>query len=341
MARKKKHGNITKYDGLVHSVDHSGGPYVSGFDTPLINPGWVDQQIEKKRKLKEERYDSWTMGMLRAGSRYRTDFDEPVYMGVDPARMNIDQYEDRVVKALVGKAYALIGTHHPFSNPEGAQTIEQSEKRHDFARKIVSKYSRDGELTGLPKMVLTTLITDLKDIQPEPKPKKERKQGMNHTLTALLVDTEGVIKTVGVQFSYKRAVYVYKTVEDLKEGDLVIVEVGTNLDKGIFGDEEYDFEDRGLSIGQVVDLEAIPDYDSNIEYKWVVQKLDLDAHKDIRKQERKLVDDFRKKEMYARKRRALEIAGMSVDDFKDRAISLPKPEKNEPPHQNREPETEE
>jgi len=116
---------------------------------------------------------------------------------------------------------------------------------------------------------------------------------MNHSLTILLV--EDTVKTVGVRFhntgGEKRGTeYTYKTtIEGLEVDDIVVVETGEGTG-------------TGYSLAVVSNLEAQPDFDSSIAYKWVVASFKKDALSILREQEKKIVDEVRNLEMKAKRK---------------------------------------
>ena len=115
---------------------------------------------------------------------------------------------------------------------------------------------------------------------------------MNYSTAISLVDSN--VYFVGTVFNNQTGNrYVYKTIiPDLKEGDIVVVET----------------KDR-LGIATVADLDPDVDYTgSEIQYKWVVTKLDLAGHQKLLESEKEIVADIKRAEKRKRQeavRRAL------------------------------------
>ena len=83
---------------------------------------------------------------------------------------------------------------------------------------------------------------------------------MNSSYIQTILDD--TIKTVSVRFQNNSKTYTYKTRMDLIPGDFVIVKTH-----------------NGLSIVRVVELHNVPNIpqNSDIEFKWVTQKVDAGA----------------------------------------------------------------
>ena len=85
-----------------------------------------------------------------------------------------------------------------------------------------------------------------------------------NTLASLMI---GGLKSVQVKFkNYDKKYYTYKTLLDFEVGDFAIVDVG------------YEFK-----VVEIIRVDKIPNLnvDSNIEYKWIVQKLDTEPYEYI------------------------------------------------------------
>ena len=97
---------------------------------------------------------------------------------------------------------------------------------------------------------------------------------INHSITALQD-----FNTVGVRFTDTNKVYTYKTSEDFTEGDHAVV-----CPSGI------------LKIVQIVRVDDTPqiDFGSNVEYKWIVQRVSTVTYDTILDQEEQMAIQLRK-----------------------------------------------
>jgi len=130
---------------------------------------------------------------------------------------------------------------------------------------------------------------------------------MNHSLTILLVDDK--VKTVGVRFRDGNRTYIYKTLEqNLKIGDGVVVEVGTDRQTNDVGRADF-----GIALAIVSELDAEPDFDNGIEYKWVVGTFNPKLGEEIREQEKIIVDKVKIVERQTRREQLREIMLGSVN----------------------------
>lgn len=119
---------------------------------------------------------------------------------------------------------------------------------------------------------------DLPDSEPT-LDEQHRNQGdqtmnINHTITALQD-----FNTVGVRFDDSKRTYTYKTTEKFEEGDRAIV-----CPNGIL---------KVVTVREVHDTPQI-DFGSNIEYKWIVQKVDLESYNKRMEQEELMAVELRK-----------------------------------------------
>ena len=92
---------------------------------------------------------------------------------------------------------------------------------------------------------------------------------------------------VGVRFidndgtlSYKT--YYYKTVEELSEGDKVVVAVGPNL---------------RFKVAEIVEVDCMYKVDGSFKYKWIVQKIDSSTYEDCLKVEQEVSEALVKTRM--------------------------------------------
>ncbi len=91
---------------------------------------------------------------------------------------------------------------------------------------------------------------------------------INHKITALQN-----FNTVGCRFDDTRKIYTYKTSENFEVGDKAIV-----------------CPNGSLKVVQIVRVDDTPqiEFGSNVEYKWIVQKIDLDSYNDRLEREEKM-----------------------------------------------------
>ncbi len=104
-------------------------------------------------------------------------------------------------------------------------------------------------------------------------------------------------KTISVQFQEGYKLYTYKCLKDveIEDGDTVVV----------FARNEY----KCATVKAVHENSEI-DYDSNITYKWIVQKVDTNLHDEILESEAKFAKAFKQIRKKALKKKA-------VDQFKE------------------------
>jgi hypothetical protein len=90
-------------------------------------------------------------------------------------------------------------------------------------------------------------------------------------------------KTIGVHFSDGNKTYTYKTTEDFKVGDYAVVNTPNYQIQG---------EHSGLTIAIVTEVHKVPniDVDSNINYQWIVQKVDMSNYNEMNLREDKFND---------------------------------------------------
>lgn len=118
-------------------------------------------------------------------------------------------------------------------------------------------------------------------------------------LVALLQATKGV-KTVKVKFSNGGSAYTYKTLEDLKKDDWVVVEA-----RGAY------------STAKVIEMDEVPDInpDAEFELAWVVCKVDTTRVEAIREEEKTLARQIAMTEAKKRIEDVLRSTGLNVDDI--------------------------
>lgn len=107
---------------------------------------------------------------------------------------------------------------------------------------------------------------------------------------------------------YASKQYVYKTMDpSIKEGDYVVVETndGTNA---------------ALKVARVVNIDADIQFHSSVEYKWIVDKIDMSKYRELIAQELVMIDKLkvieRKSQRAKLKSEVLAFAGDEVDKVK-------------------------
>ena len=118
-----------------------------------------------------------------------------------------------------------------------------------------------------------------------------------NTLASLMI--EG-LKSVRVTFNSNGREYTYKTLMDFEVGDLAVVEVSNHF-----------------KVVEVVAVDLVPNLsvDSEIEYKWIVQKLDTTDYESCISSEKALSDNLRvlQQRSVVSKARELMAEMLSVD----------------------------
>lgn len=109
---------------------------------------------------------------------------------------------------------------------------------------------------------------------------------MNYT-TAVMLFNEN-IKAVTVAYedpkdNPSQKTWMFKTLDhSIKKDDIVIVQSGTR---------------HGLTTAKIIDDNAEVDFDSNIELKWIVSKVDTSTHAKIIEEEKIWIDTMKQAEM--------------------------------------------
>lgn len=130
-------------------------------------------------------------------------------------------------------------------------------------------------------------------------------------IAAVLMDN---CKTIGVKFSEGEKLYTYKTTEDFEIGEYVVVNTPRYHIQG-----EY----SGLTIAIVSEVHKVPqiDVDSNINYQWIVQKVDMANYKDLNAREEKFNDHLLEMQQKSVKSNAInmlaENLGVDMDSIQD------------------------
>jgi hypothetical protein len=123
-------------------------------------------------------------------------------------------------------------------------------------------------------------------------------------LVALLQATQGV-KTVKVKFSNGGSSYTYKTLEDLKKDDWIVVEA-----RGAY------------STAKVIEMDEVPDInpEADFELAWVVCKVDTTKVEAIREEEKRLARQITMTEAKARIQNVLKETGLDLSDIQMPAL---------------------
>lgn len=123
---------------------------------------------------------------------------------------------------------------------------------------------------------------------------------MNQSLYALVIDDS--IRLVNVRFEEHDAcrVYTYKsTIKGLKINDRVVTAPNS-------------FKALG-SIGRVVDINVTPNFHDNINYRWLVQKVDYKEYDDAIYKEDVLTDRLVDAQRLQAKQAAMQALGLDED----------------------------
>lgn len=105
-------------------------------------------------------------------------------------------------------------------------------------------------------------------------------------LAAMLMEN---VKTVDVRFKKNNGHYTYKTVEDLEEGQVVVV------------DTQY-----GPKTARVMEVHNIPKFNSDMELKWVISKVDFTKFEKLNSIEQKFQDQLLRIEQQSKRQQALD-----------------------------------
>lgn len=99
--------------------------------------------------------------------------------------------------------------------------------------------------------------------------------------------------------------YTYKCHFECQVGDLVILPPAS--------------DSKLPSIGTVVQVDDEPDlnFESGIEYKWAIAKVDTSAYADIMRREKELIKMLREQEKKTQRKRLLESYQLSLPDDED------------------------
>jgi hypothetical protein len=136
---------------------------------------------------------------------------------------------------------------------------------------------------------------------------------MNKTLQIFLVNDE--VRGVTVTYAPEGGRYTFKTFDDtLKVDDYVIVE-STNSNNSTNSTNPH-----GFVICQVVETDVEIDLDSPHTYKWVVGRVDTEAHNELLRQEQIVIARIAKAE---KRRKRKKLAETLLDDTNGELKELP------------------
>jgi Pyruvate/2-oxoacid:ferredoxin oxidoreductase gamma subunit len=140
---------------------------------------------------------------------------------------------------------------------------------------------------------------------------------MNYSTAILLADER--VKFIGVRFAnYAGTVYTYKTIDQtIKEGDLVVVPSSDYAKKGRADETTSRF--GSIAVVDSDDV-AVNMQSSDIEYKWIIQKIDVTNYEKIIEVEKEIVEKIRGMELKTNRAKLAAMFGIDTDTVK----SLPK-----------------
>lgn len=108
---------------------------------------------------------------------------------------------------------------------------------------------------------------------------------MNYSTAVLLINSK--VRAIKGQYEEKGEIVIFKTLDQsLKVNDFAVVESGTRW---------------GITTVKVCEVDCDVDFDSSKQIGWVVSKVDMSGHDDIKKMEAAAIDLIKKGEL--RKRR--------------------------------------
>ncbi|PIR06658.1 MAG: hypothetical protein COV55_02790 [Candidatus Komeilibacteria bacterium CG11_big_fil_rev_8_21_14_0_20_36_20] len=124
---------------------------------------------------------------------------------------------------------------------------------------------------------------------------------LNKSLAIFLANEK--VRAISVAFNSMGKFYTYKTIDEtIKVGDTVLVE-GKN----------------GLTLVEVktVDIQDTLDFENvNIEYAWIVQKVDKEAYETLKEKEQTLLKEINNLVLKGKKQQMLEILKANNVDIK-------------------------
>ena len=104
----------------------------------------------------------------------------------------------------------------------------------------------------------------------------------NGSLSSLLTVKD--LKTIKVKFSNSSTLYTYKTIDkSIVQDEFVIVS----------------FNDATIKIARVVEVDNVPDLRKDVDYKWIVQKVNFSIYNELNELEKQTFAKLQKLESEA------------------------------------------
>ena len=103
--------------------------------------------------------------------------------------------------------------------------------------------------------------------------------------------------------------YLFKTTDQtLAVGDLCVVPTDTR---------------HGFTVVKLVEVDAEPDMDSQLEHKWIVGKVDVSQYFETKAQEQRILDKVAKQELRVKKEELRKtLLGAQADDFANMKLAI-------------------
>ena len=135
---------------------------------------------------------------------------------------------------------------------------------------------------------------------------------MNYSTAILLADER--VKFIGVRFAnYSGTEYTYKTIDgSIKIGDMVVVPSSDYVKKG----RADETTSRFGSIALVTSEDVPVNMQSDIEYKWIIQKIDVTNYEKIVEVEKEIVEKIRGMELKTNRQKLAAMFGLDSDSVK-------------------------
>lgn len=124
---------------------------------------------------------------------------------------------------------------------------------------------------------------------------------MNYTNAILLANKATL---VGCTFGSSQKLYSFKTTEDLKIDDYVVVQVAQSQSSPF-----------GFAVVKVKALNVEADYENDINYKWVISKVPTEAFADLLEKEKNFVGALRTKAAEHKKSQVSSKLGLDLNEI--------------------------
>ncbi len=197
------------------------------------------------------------------------------------------------------------------------------------AQKNYNKYMKVMHENFYKPWMTDNIYTGPKNIDPKEKYFKElykeqqkqltmRNNGMTNYTTILFAFNKK-LRAVKVTYEPEQCGYTYKTLDpDIKVGDYVVIPTTTR---------------HKMTIGQVSEVDILVDIDSSLELKWIIGKVDKQAHDVVIKGEEEIVNEIKQSEANARIKQIQEnMAAFKTDKLKTMAlVDLSEPQADNTP----------